>query len=560
MTDALLNPCAEWSALLAANPEHLTLDERRALADHLATCQACQGVQADYALQDAFLRQQSAPAPLEGLPPKLLAAWAAEDERAARPGETPGVHARPGGPAGARARERSRRFVTALSGLAAMLVVALLVGALVASHLPAGSQPTAQKTPIPGTATPTAEDATPTATPGPEGTWVTPPGLAHLKSEPIIAPSNPNIIYQAIAADGQTAPPTIARSDDGGATWHALAAPFAAGQLFGMTLAVSPLDAEVLVLQVAYYASVNMPTTCPDQSVASGLRAARAGFALCYLHYLSRDGGRHWRALALPVAAEAVNTGLTPMGNLTASGGPLLRAQGTRLYAYMAAPGGEHLLVSADGGQAWRVADAGIGAAGRFICSAQVLPAPDGAVIFALAFTRPCGTGGTQELWRSDDAGATWHRAGPLPMPGYASIQSFVVSSQGSRAMPLVYVFIPTGLGGPGDLKVSADGGATWQSAPDDGIVSSLYTFTGPLAVLSDGSVLAGVQRPVNTPPYLATALYRWKPGEAAWHQVSPAVTGTPVYVLVTGQPETIWLVVSDQAGGFMAQRLDIHP
>ncbi len=388
-----------------------------------------------------------------------------------------------------------------------------------------------------------------------------PSGLENLKGEPMLAPSNPNVIYQALSTDGQTTAPVIKRSDDGGATWHSLLAPFvASGQVFGVTLDVSPLDAQVVLLQVAYYASVNMPTTCPDKSAAAGLRAARAGFTLCYLRYLSRDGGNHWQPLVLPVSDQAaVNTVLEPIGTLTASGGPLLAAQGTRLYAYMDAPGGQHLIVSTNGGQTWRLGDQGLVAAGRYLCTSQVLPASDGAVIFALVSTvLPCGSGGTQELWRSDDAGATWQRTGPLPGSAAVGVQSFVVSSQGSRVMPLIYLYGPTGFGAPGDLRVSTDGGNTWLSAPDQGIQASLYTFIGPLGTLSDGSVLAGVQTPINTQPYLATALYRWKPGEDAWHQVSPPApgAGNPVYVLAAGQPETIWMVTNNGQGGFTAQRL----
>ncbi|HEY7126840.1 MAG TPA: hypothetical protein VH540_23075 [Ktedonobacterales bacterium] len=566
----MLKRCAEWSVLLAANQEHLTPDERRALANHLATCRACRRAQADFALQDAFLRRPSAP--LAGLPPRILAAWAEEDA-GALPGRDAGATPQSRGTAsstllpGRPARQRSLRVYKALSGLAAVLVVALLVSALVMSHLPTASHPTGQGTQVPGTqvpgtATPTAQAATPTATPSatpaPKGGWVIPPGLANLKSEPMLAPSNPNIIYQVVSSDGQTTAPIIKRSDDGGATWRSRQAPFvASGQIFGAALAVSPFDAQVLVLQVAYYASVSMPTACPDTSAAARVEAARAGFALCYLHYLSRDGGSHWQGLALPVSdQEAVITVLEPIGTLTASGGPLLVAQGTRLYAYMDNPGGQHLLLSADGGQTWRVDDQGVLAAGRSLCGALALPAPDGAVVFAIANTLPCGSGGTQELWRSDDAGANWHRAGPLPGPAAVNVQSFVVSRQGSGAMPLIYLFQPIGLVAPSAVKVSTDGGATWVLAPDEGMQAGVYTFFGPLAVLGDGSVLAGVQTPTSTQPYLAMSLYRWKPGEDAWHEVTPGVVGAPVYVLVTGQPETIWMVTSDGQGGYTAQRV----
>jgi hypothetical protein len=182
-------------------------------------------------------------------------------------------------------------------------------------------------------------------------------------------------------------------------------------------------------------------------------------------------------------------------------------------------------------------------------------------MIFALAYTNPCGAGGTEELWQSDDAGATWHQAGSLPG---MDVQSLLVSSQGAGALPLLYAFVP-GISAilPSDLKVSSDGGITWHAAPVQGIPTdanvlpaSVYTLAGPMGALSDGSVLAGFMGTARTPPYLALTLFRWKPGEAAWHQVSPAAIGSPQYVLVIGQPEVIWLVIADEAGGFTAQRL----
>lgn len=177
MTAPVPQPCRAWRLkLAAAHPADLEPSERAALEAHLATCAACAAVYATYARMDAAVQGLPTPAPLEDLPPKLLALWAAEDqqaeytpvplarkERAMRPNTLDTAPIIPELPA---PRRRSRRLVSGFTALAAVLVIALLTVALLASRLhnsPGGSTGT------PGAASPTPA-ATVSGTPsGPAG-------------------------------------------------------------------------------------------------------------------------------------------------------------------------------------------------------------------------------------------------------------------------------------------------------------------------------------------------------------------------------------------------------
>src|ERR1043166_3496310 len=82
MTTPLPKPCQQWRLKLAAtHPADLEPAGRAALKAHLASCPSCAAVYAAYTRLDAAVQRLPGPAPLEGLPPKLLALWAAEDEQ-----------------------------------------------------------------------------------------------------------------------------------------------------------------------------------------------------------------------------------------------------------------------------------------------------------------------------------------------------------------------------------------------------------------------------------------------------------------------------------------------
>ncbi len=176
MTDSMPQPCAEWRTELAAtHPSDLTPEKRAALAAHLATCPACAAVYTQYQQLDAHIHHLPAPAPLPGLPPKLLALWEAEERRvpgedAPVPSQTrekpmrtiqpPNLTPFPSGPLPPQ-RRFSRRFVSGLSAAAAVLVLVLLTTAVLASRL--HNTATGSPTNTPGTATPQTQN---TATPG----------------------------------------------------------------------------------------------------------------------------------------------------------------------------------------------------------------------------------------------------------------------------------------------------------------------------------------------------------------------------------------------------------
>src|SRR5262249_35763343 len=108
----------------------------------------------------------------------------------------------------------------------------------------------------------------------------------------------------------------------------------------------------------------------------------------------------------------------------------------------------------------------------------------------------------------------------------------------------------------PGNLKVSLDGGATWVQAPEQGIAPDWFALEGPLWVLSDGTVMLSVIKAGTQLDQYTSTLYCWKPGDTAWHQIAPTVPERIAYLLVLGQPETIWMVTWTGGNVYHVQRL----
>jgi hypothetical protein len=109
----------------------------------------------------------------------------------------------------------------------------------------------------------------------------------------------------------------------------------------------------------------------------------------------------------------------------------------------------------------------------------------------------------------------------------------------------------------PSDLKVSADGGVTWTSAPSAGIPANLTPFydVGLLGVLSDGSVVVDYVAQAAHENFSSGVLYAWKPGATAWRQLAPPLTSeagalTPFASSSTSPgANTLYLVMVDRAG-----------
>ena len=201
MTAPMPQPCSEWRVALAAtHPADLTPEQRAALEAHLATCPACAAVYAHYQQLDTHIHHLPAPAPLEGLPPKLLALWAAEEH------EEAGEHALvtsqiqeqpmrtftpptlptpfPSGPLPPQ-RRFSRRFVSGLSAAAAVLVLIALTTAVLASRFHTSTSGSPTGTPATATVVPPQN----TATPGPSN------GYAVKVYFSKFSDTNPNNVY-----------------------------------------------------------------------------------------------------------------------------------------------------------------------------------------------------------------------------------------------------------------------------------------------------------------------------------------------------------------------------
>ncbi len=501
-------PCDTWAEQLAAlHPADLTSAERAALAAHLATCPTCAAARADYQRMDMQIRRLPDPQPFDGLPPRLLELWAEEDRRAGSHRLVPlprvpevfmqtTTHSGAPSPAPAplhHEHRTRRRLVSGITAIAAVLIIALAATALVVSH--------AGKSTITGAAT-----QPPTPTPGNRG-WLSVPGLTNLSVQPEIAPSNPQIVYEA-SIDLTT----FRRSDDDGATWSNLPLPD------GLT---SPVDQALLVIN---------PTNAQNIFLLVGASTYHTSA------YASKDGGAHWNSMHLPNGAGLADLHIT--------------VQGSHLYL-IAFDANQHsrLISSTDGGANWQFADGAVLAQGQEVCGFAA--APTGSTGFALAqvgsCSQPVGYGAINafaaqarpgvEILRTDDAGAHWALAGVFPYQN-PDTQSFMAVSSGG-AQPTL--FAAAGQGNAYTSVMSTDGGQTWQQVPSQGIPANATNDAFPAGTLSDGSVLRLVQT-----RQMGWAFYALKLGSQAWRQVTPSFADNPFDVVV--QPsasghDTLWVV-----------------
>lgn len=398
-----------------------------------------------------------------------------------------------------------------------------------------------------------------------------------------IAPSDPRVVYTA------TRPPlTLRRTDDSGATWHTLPLPLPdSPDIEAVQMFVSPLDARTVFAEVttpldpaqaancevttppdpargALLANPLSPRTAaaraPTRPLTSPLTRPLGGKIPCTLTHISADGGASWKAPELPAPGTLLGwkVDFSPIQAV------VLHAQGSKLYSLLGCGlfclgPSARIVVSADGGASWSLADGDLRAAGQSIC--EVAPAPSGSLVFAVTTSQACGdqnmTGAPLALWRSDDGGAHWSRVGDLP----ATISEglMVVDGGGNgKGGPLLYDDLPMVQSqghalsvsqGPANLRVSADGGKTWTQAPTTGVpVTQGAAMTPPLGVLGDGSVVMGLSvtsTSINGPA--TTTLYAWKAGDAAWRQMSGPLDHQLKSLLVAhsgnGSDGTLWAV-----------------
>ena len=390
---------------------------------------------------------------------------------------------------------------------------------------------------------------------------------------PAVAPSNPHVVYETMAQGlQQHLPAKLRATNDGGVTWRTLATPVPADHIGYAGIGVSPANPQTIFLSLIDTTAAECP--------ANRIESMGEGFGqFCRLEYSSFDGGAHWSLTDLPLAA-----GSTP-GLLTASlsdggSGPIqsytLRAQWQRLFAGFLCIdfSCNRLVTSDDGGHTWSFADLPLLAGGAAnVC--DYTASASSADLFAV--TTPTNCDFRQQvaltLWHSVDAGATWVKVRQLATPNE---RGMALAQNRTTGATLLYVAapvttsttkdkmgdsIPVFSQAASDVKVSTDGGATWQSAPTKGIPSNraAYFSVGLLGPLSDGSVVIDVIPPSSAGPYSGafsdnfqgSDLYAWKPGDGGWRQIG-SVTQEMDHLLVipapTGDGDTIYAFLTTRS------------
>ena len=538
MKPLLPRPCAHWAEFLDARPEHLAPADRAALDAHIATCPACAAVRADNQDMDARIRSLPDPTPLPSFPTRLLTLWEEEDRQKRVPYHlissrltedtmqtnhtAPDTAMPTRSPIPPARHTRNRRLVSAISAIAAVLVIAIVVTALFASR--------AGKPSVTGNA----GNQKPTPTPGTQG-WVSVSALSNSPIQPVISPSDPRVVYEQ-----QPQSVGIRRSDDDGAHWHSLPLPVAASQVQSLLIMVNPAKAQnvFLTLDLALSSS-----SCPASQASTGQISAYAGGS-CQVQYASTDGGAHWALMRWSASVSGFAGAAVTVGSVI--------AQGDRLYWLIYdAQQHQRLIVSTDGGATWQFADEALLAQQQGLCNFAA--AASGSTLFAFAQSGACAlpvgylaktaspaqTQSALTVWKSDDAGAHWAQAGTFP---YQSPDTQAFLALGNDAgQPLL-----VGAAGIGDSYtrlISTDGGATWQAMPAQGLPGGVTSGFFARTALSDGSLLSAQSAQGGN------ALFAWKPGDQAWHQVTPVFTGSPSDPIVVTSPagqDTIWLVTDN--------------
>ncbi len=458
-------------------------------------------------------------------------------------------------------RETNRapsRMRSLWAGLAAIVVVALLAGVfytLAASRRSSGPA------------------SAPTATAQAHDKWHTIASLPFSEAPqgPVIAPSDPNTIYEAMLS-----PLKLLRTIDKGAHWTDLHVPGDTSNLESFQVFVSPLDAKmVFVTLTSPLPPKSQASACPTipasqaptgaSTVGATRRASGAaplagdltlsGNIPCSLQYYSTDGGVSWKQLTLPLRAALVNPDRMLAAPTVPPTSDVLSAQGNRLYAAagcgpQCSGPSDDIVTSADGGAHWAVADQQIRAAGHYVCDFSA--APSGSDVFAITATESCGNESAPPtyLWRSADAGAHWTKVRQLPANGWLGM---AVVSQPS-GQPLLYIQMPQVTAqshmdavtdGPTHLMVSADGGKTWTAAPASGVDGLAESSSGPLCVLSDGTVIEYFDDPTTA------VFYGWKLGATTWRMVAPSLKGDVRQMVVArqGESDALFAVTSGAKG-----------
>jgi hypothetical protein len=411
--------------------------------------------------------------------------------------------------------------------VAAMVIIALFGAlALIATHGPKAAQ-------------------TPAATPStPKGQWQTLDRLTihtwtNAAGEPQVAPTNPQVVYETYNSSDAlgTFHPGMKRTDDGGKTWHELALPVAAATLKNISAWVSPLDARVVFLRPLSLGKVECPAA---QYVGD--------YGVCDQIFVSQDAGKTWKPAIMP------DTGGVGFHIGSAS------AQGTALFADATCTTTQcdRIVKSTDGGLTWHLADVQVAAARELLCGFAA--ARTGSTLFAVTATKSSDCGfvsvTTGRLWRSDDAGVTWHQVATLAS---AMTDGMVVVDRGD-GQPLLYIYSrhqtsasdkmgePMYADAATDLRVSSDGGQHWASAPLAGVPQGQAPYFYLSSTLIDSSVIMNFSTPGESAG-IDVAIYSWRAGDASWRKLTDGTGAgyitTSLAVSTAGGKDTLWLPIT---------------
>lgn len=387
-----------------------------------------------------------------------------------------------------------RRYLRGVLAVAAAIMVAALFAVAF------------QKLSVSG---PAQQQHAPTATPS-ASVWQSVGQFQSRNGERVaVAPSDPYVVYRLKSATF-----AMERSDDGGATWLAITFP---PELRLPSLRTNPVfDISPVNPNIVYLTTFGDPSkmVC-ESSIPPG---GRVPATKCTEQYVTTDGGKNWQRLTLPENGQLTGMLTQVFGSPRA---PLI-PQGSRVYSLMTLVGptldSYRLVVSSDGVH-WQTADSALTATDQRIES--YLASPTGSTVWA--------TLADNSLWRSDDAGTNWERVGPLPRnqaqetmglvaARVVGANSFLYSAAGSP---------PLGDIAPDGMRVSSDGGKSWQPSPTAGIPDGQHAAPHSAMTLSDGTLVALFR---TTQLNIAfdegilhnAAYYAWKPGATSWTRLTP--------------------------------------
>jgi hypothetical protein len=374
--------------------------------------------------------------------------------------------------------------------------------------------------------------------------------------QPAIAPSDPNVVYETFAQAMQThKPATMRMTTDGGKTWHSMPTPVQADHIGYLGIGVSPLNASTIFLDLDDTDAAECPANTFD------------GWS-CEVQYVSVDAGQDWAPLGLPLAngqsggiSTTVNAGLIGWGSS-------VHVQGQRLYAGFWCTNCSRLVTSTDGGRNWVFADNGLITAGAQSVCDYTANAWD-TTLYAITSTSDCAYVNhtvSLTLWRSPDAGTTWFKISQLSSPdewGLLTTQNRVTGAT------MLYMWTPelaqishdkmgnpypTYTASPTDVKVSVDGGVSWQSAPTTGIPDDQEAnfYLRVMGTLSDGSVIIDAIPTADADTWIMypSDLYSWKPGDAGWRHIASVpieIDGLTVVPSPKGAGDTIYTVLDSR-------------